>query len=78
MYDDLMIKRTSINLDQSLVREAKEVLGTEQTTETVHRALREVVRRERLRRLAEMDFPDLTLEFLEEMRRGRSFDHLSE
>ena len=78
MYDDLVIKRTSINLDQSLVREAKEVLGTEQTTETVHRALREVVRQQRLRRLAERDFPDLTLESLKGMRRGRSFEHLRE
>lgn len=73
-----MMKRTSINLNLDLVNEAKEILGTEQTTETVHRALREVVRREHLRRLAEMDFPDLTLEAIEQMRRGRSFNHLRE
>ena len=51
-----MIKRTSLNLDMSLVDEAREVLGTNGTTETVHKALAEVVRHEKLRRLTEMVF----------------------
>jgi Arc/MetJ family transcription regulator len=51
-----MIKRTSLNLDFELVRAAKTVLGTTETTETVHRALREVVRREKLERLLARDF----------------------
>jgi Arc/MetJ family transcription regulator len=51
-----MIKRTSLNLDMSLVEEARDVLGTNGTTETVHKALAEVVRHDKLRRLTEMVF----------------------
>ncbi len=51
-----MIKRTSMNLDLDLVGQAREVLGSNGTTDTVHRALEEVVRQEKLRRLAEYDF----------------------
>jgi hypothetical protein len=47
------IKRTSLNLRLDLVVQAREVLGTNRTTDTIHRALEEVVRREHLRRLAE-------------------------
>jgi Arc/MetJ family transcription regulator len=55
-YDLDMIKRTSLNLDMSLVDEAREVLGTNGTTETVHKALADVVRHDKLRRLTEMVF----------------------
>ena len=55
-YNWDMIKRTSMNLDMSLVDEAREVLGTNGTTETVHKALAEVVRHDKLRRLTEMVF----------------------
>jgi Arc/MetJ family transcription regulator len=66
-------KRTSINLDLVLVDEAKAVLQTKETTETIHRALREVVRNERLRRLARrrFDFSDTDLDAL---RRSRTAD----
>lgn len=64
-------RRTTINLDIGLVQDAKRALGTVNTTDTVHRALEEAVRRELLRRLAARDFPDLTLEAIEEMRRPR-------
>lgn len=64
-----MVKRTSMNVDLDLVREAQAVLGTSGTTETVHAALREIVRRERLRRLAERDFSDLDVA---EIRRWRT------
>ena len=50
-YNLDMVKRTSLNLDISLVDEAREVLGTRGTTETVNRALAEVVRQDKLRRL---------------------------
>jgi len=60
-----VIKRTSLNLDLDLVAEARSVLGSNGTTETVHRALEDVVRREKLRRLAERDFS----EYDEEARR---------
>ena len=64
-----MIKRTSLNLDLDLVSRARDVLDTRTTTETIHRALDEVVRREELRQLAEWR-PDMTLEDLERLRRG--------
>ena len=55
-----MVKRTSLNLDLELVAKAREALGSNGTTDTIHRALEEVVRREKLRRLAERDFSMLT------------------
>jgi Arc/MetJ family transcription regulator len=70
-----VIKRTSLNLDFDLVAQAREVLSTRGTTETIHRALAEVVQRDALRELADWR-PDLTLEELEELRsphrRGRA------
>jgi Arc/MetJ family transcription regulator len=65
-----MVKRTTINLDMELVTQAREVLEAGNTTETVHAALRDVVRRDRLRRLSERKW-DFTLEDLKEMRRSR-------
>ena len=67
-----MIKRTSLNLDLDLVARARDVLDTTTTTDTVHRALQEVIRRDALRRLAEWR-PDMTLEDLERMRQPRRF-----
>jgi len=67
------IKRTNINLDWELVEAAAAVLGTAQTTETVHAALRDVVERAARQRLAERDFVDLTPAALEEMRRSRQY-----
>ena len=51
-----MVKRTSLNLDHELVGQAREILGSNGTTDTVHRALEEIVRQEKLRWLAEHDF----------------------
>jgi Arc/MetJ family transcription regulator len=64
-------KRTSVNLDQELVRRAGEVLGTRRTTDTLHEAMREVVRLDQRRRLSRRDLPDLSLDGLERMRRAR-------
>ena len=55
-----MVKRTSLNLDLDLVAEARSALGSNGTTDTVHRALEDVVRREKLRCLAERDFSAYT------------------
>jgi Arc/MetJ family transcription regulator len=66
-----MVKRTSLNLELELVAQAREVLGTRGTTDTIHRALEDVVRRERLQALAERTFEDLTPEALDELRRTR-------
>jgi Arc/MetJ family transcription regulator len=65
------IRRTNINLDRELVEAAAAVLGTAQTTETVHAALREVVDRAARQRLAGREFAELTPAALEEMRRPR-------
>ena len=46
-----VVKRTSLNLDFDLLGKAREVLGSNGTTDTVHRALEEVVRQEKLREL---------------------------
>jgi len=60
------------NYLDALHQAAREVLGTKGTTDTVHRALAEVVRRERLRRLGERRFEDLAPEVLDELRRTRA------
>lgn len=66
-----MVKRTTINLDMELVAQARGVLEAGNTTDTVHAALRDVVRHDRLRRLSEWDLGGLTLEDVNEMRRSR-------
>ena len=68
-----MIKRTSLNLELELVAAAREVLGSNGTTDTIHRALDDVVRRDKLRRLAEEPFEDLTPEALERLRATRTW-----
>jgi Arc/MetJ family transcription regulator len=65
-----MVRRTTINLDTELVTQAREILAATNTTDTVHGALREVVRRDRLRRLSERKW-GMTLAELHEMRRSR-------
>lgn len=70
------VKRTTINLDQDLVRDAAEVLGTARMTDTIHAAMSEIVRRRRLEEVTKLEFPDLTLEGIKEMRKPRTFDHL--
>jgi len=71
-YDLVMVKRTSLNLELELVAEARKVLGTKGTTDTIHRALEDVVRRERLQSLAERTFEELTPEALGELRATRT------
>ena len=62
-----MVKRTSLNLDLDLLNDAKDVLDTRETTETIHRALAEVVRQARLRSLSARRF-DMTNEELKRLR----------
>lgn len=66
-----MRKHTTIDLDVHLVDEAKEALGTRRTSETIHAALREVVRQRQRQRLLELD-TDLTLGELGRMREWRT------
>lgn len=60
-----------MNVDMELANEASRVLGTRTTTETVDRAMREVVRRARLKRLAGRELRDLTPEALDALREQR-------
>lgn len=70
-YDSAVVKRTSLNLDLDLVADARSILHTRGTTDTIHEALAEVVRRERLRELAAQHFEDLTPETLDRLRARR-------
>lgn len=60
-----MLKKTALMVDHDLVAQAKEILGTTTTTETLAEALREVIRVqgrarhfERLRRREGLDFDE--------------------
>lgn len=65
-----MRKHTTIDLDTELVQQAADALGTTRTTDTIHEALRDVVRRRQ--RLAILDFrPSLDLADLDAMRSHR-------
>jgi Arc/MetJ family transcription regulator len=66
-----MVRRTSLNLDLDLLDEAKRVLATKGATDTIHCALRAVVRQARLRRLVERRF-DLTQAELNSLREART------
>ena len=69
-----MRKHTTIDLDTDLVQAAAMALGTTRTTDTVHAALSEVVRRRR--RMAITDFrPALDLADLDAMRAHRFAEH---
>jgi Arc/MetJ family transcription regulator len=66
-----VVKHTTLNLDLDLVDQARQALGTKKVTETVHRALEEVVLARRRAWLAAHDFEGLTPASLEKMRRPR-------
>jgi Arc/MetJ family transcription regulator len=63
------IHRTSLRLDRGLVTEAREILRTNGTTDTVRAALEDVIRRDKVRRLAERTNEDVTPEEFEELER---------
>jgi Arc/MetJ family transcription regulator len=65
-----MRKHTTIDLDAELVGEARQVLGTTTTTDTIHAALAEVVRARRRMAILELH-PALTLANLDVMRAHR-------
>ena len=65
-----MRKHTTLDLYTDLVREAAEALGTTRTTDTIHAALNEVVRRRQ--RMTILDFqPAIDLADLDAMRAHR-------
>jgi Arc/MetJ family transcription regulator len=65
-----MRRHTTIDLDADLVGEVRQILGTRTTTETVHAALAEIVRRRRRMAILEL-LPALTLADLDAMRAHR-------
>ena len=71
MSEEIMQEHITLNLDLALAREAAEVLGTEGITDTVHAALRAVVKQHKLERLLEYEISGLTPEPLERARRAR-------
>lgn len=64
--------RTAVLLDPTLVERARNVLGTVGTTETIRRALSEVVARDQRRQLASWDLGDMTLDDLDQIRHARA------
>ncbi len=58
------MRKTSVDIDERLIEQAKSLLGTASIKETIDGALREVVRRDarrqEIRALAEMDGLDLS------------------
>jgi Arc/MetJ family transcription regulator len=76
MYDCPGMRRTTIEIDDELVEEAKLALGTRGLRDTVHKALAEVVRAARRRaladRLATGKGMDLDEETVEAARRWRT------
>jgi hypothetical protein len=67
------VRRTSLNLNYELVEKAKTALGTKNTTDTVHRALENVVRQEALNRLADWKFDHLPEDWLDLEREPRNW-----
>ena len=64
------MKHTSLYLEEGLLTEAGEILGTRGPTGTVRAALEDVIRRARLKSLTEWEI-ELQPEELEELRRPR-------
>ena len=46
------VSRTTLNIDDDLLRRAREYTGIQEKTALIHRALRELIAREAARRLA--------------------------
>jgi Arc/MetJ family transcription regulator len=65
-----MRKHTTIDLDTDLVKAAASVIGTTRTTDTVHAALSEVVRRDERSMITDVR-PTLDLADLDAMRAHR-------
>lgn len=63
----------TFNADADLLERAQQALGTRTATDTINRALAEVVRRDDLGRLVDVVPPDLTPEMLREIRKPRTF-----
>lgn len=67
------VKRMTFNADADLLERAQQVLGTNTATDTINRALAEVVRRHDLASLVDLPIDDLTPEVLRQLRKPREF-----
>ena len=62
--------RTTVNIDDKLLREAREVTGVESRTQLIHDGLRALVERESARRLAKLGGSEPELESVRRRRTG--------
>lgn len=62
---------TTINNDMDLLTEVQRELGTATATETIHRALHEVIQLRSRQRLMQLDLSTLSTEDLERIRQDR-------
>lgn len=67
----MSIRKTTMNLNDDIVRQAQEILGTDNATATVHAALRDVIRTFRLQQAAELRFADDAWAETKELRQPR-------
>ena len=58
------MRKTSVDVDDHLIEQARNLLGATSIEETIERALLKVVRREEIRSLAQMDGLDLSNELV--------------
>ncbi|RZS44562.1 VapB protein of antitoxin of type II toxin-antitoxin system [Herbihabitans rhizosphaerae] len=65
------MSRTTVNLDDELLSDARRVLGTEGVTETINAAMSEVVRRAALAEFSVNEF-DITVSDLADSRGDRA------
>jgi Arc/MetJ family transcription regulator len=64
--------RTTLDLDENLIEEARRLTGITGKTALLHRGLRELIQRESARRLAAMDGTAPTIESIPRRRRVSS------
>lgn len=69
--EDKRVKRMTFNADADLLARAQQVLGTQTATDTINRALAEVVRTHDLASLVDLPIDDLTPEVLKQLRKPR-------
>ncbi len=70
--EDRRVKRMTFNADADLLRRAQQVLGTATATDTINRALAQVVQAEALTRFADLPPLDMTPQMLSELRKPRT------
>lgn len=67
------MKRMTFNADADLLQRAQQVLGTATATDTINRALAQVVQAESLTGFADLPPLDMTPEMLSALRKPRTF-----